>query len=190
MAIMLSLAIPINSEGAAFSSISGIVYVDLSGDGTFQTGDWGVRNALLELYNQNNQLAGETRTNVYGQYSFADLPSGTYTLMNTTPSSAGNTANIGQIMDASNNVLVTGLGTPNSALVQISNIVLDAGYQAQNYNFGNDQYPIQLYSKYMLTNGNQIQPVPEPALFMQLLTVAGTIGGWLFFRRLRTIFQD
>jgi hypothetical protein len=75
-------------------------------------------------------------------------------------------------------------------LDQISNISLQAGYRAINFNFGNDQYPLQLYSKYLLVGNasHQIQPaivtpVPEPALIVHLLAMAGMACGWAFSRR-------
>ena len=192
MAIMLSLAFPIVSQGASLASLSGTVFVDRDLSGVFKTDDWGVRSALIQLLDQYNQLI-EVYTDSQGRYSFTDLASGIYTVLDTTPSSRGNTAIVGEILDAGGNLVTSGLGKPNSALVEISNINLTAGSTAQNYNFGNDQYPLQLYSKSLLVgnSSHQIQPavvtpVPEPALVVHFLAMAGMACGWAGWRRRQT----
>jgi hypothetical protein len=194
---MLSLAVPHESQGAQYASLSGTVYVDLNTDGVFQQGDWGVRGDLIQLFDQNDLSTpiAETYTDGKGQYTFTGLAAGTYTLKNTVPSFVGNTANIGEIYDAAGISMLGNLGAPNSALAQISEISLNEGYQAFGYNFGNDQYPLQLYSKYLLVAdpNNNIKPavvavVPEPALAVSLLALAGMACGWAIFRRRQTKF--
>jgi hypothetical protein len=196
MAIMLSLAFPIISQGASLAMLSGTVYVDLNTDGAYQPGDLGVRGDLILLFRQNDLTTPirTTTTNSKGQYTFTDLDPGIYTVRDSTPSMAGNTANLGTIFDSVNNVLpTTGLGDFNSSMAQVSNITLNAGYQGYAYNFGDDQYPMQLYSKYLLTfdtNNNIhhaiVTPVPEPASIVGLLTAAGMVCGWALLRCRRT----
>jgi hypothetical protein len=189
MAILLSLAFPNFSQGA---TLSGTVYVDLNGDGAIEQGDWGVRKAVIQLFDENDQFLAQVLSNAQGQYSFADLAAGAYTVKNTTPCSEGSSADIGQIMNASN-VLIPSTGDPNSAMAQISNIVLQLGDKAINYNFGNDYYPLQLYSKQMLTfnSSSQVQeaiitPVPEPTMIALLLPLGGMICGWVLSRSRRS----
>jgi len=100
MAIMLSLASPNYSPAASLASLSGTVYVDRDADGVFQPGDWGVRSDSIELFDQNDQLVKQVYTDGQGRYSFTDLASGIYTVVDTIPSSLGNTANVGQIFEA------------------------------------------------------------------------------------------
>jgi hypothetical protein len=183
MAILLSLAFPVFSQGA---TLSGTVFVDINSDGKVDTTDWGVRSDPIQLFDLNGQLLKEVLTNEFGQYFFGDLAAGTYTVKNTIPCYLGNVAYVGQTLNASN-VLQPSNGTPNSSLVQISNIVLNLDYKGINYNFGNDEYPMKLYSKIMLIADNdyQVQTVPEPATIVGLLTMALTGCGWAFFRRRR-----
>jgi hypothetical protein len=192
MAMMLSLAFPINSQGAALAMLSGTVYVDINLDGTFQTGDLGVRGDMILLFKQSDLTTPfkTTYTNSKGQYSFADLDEGAYAIRDTTPSLAGNVANLGTIYDSLHNALpTTGLGDFNSSTAEFTNITLKPGYQGYGYNFGDDQYPMQLYSKQLLTfdpNNNVkhaiVTPVPEPASIVGLLTLAGMACGWALLR--------
>jgi hypothetical protein len=191
IAILLSLAFPIVSSGAS-CTISGLVFVDSNSDGVFQNGDLGVRGNLIQLFNQNDEVVAQTYTNSTGQYYFYGLASGSYTVRNTIICYAGGAALDGQILSANGNLVSTDIGDPNSALYQISNITLAEGQQAINYNFGDSEYPIQIYSKYLLIDEpsyqiqpGKITPVPEPAFFAQLLTAAGTACGWILWRRRR-----
>lgn len=185
MAIVLSLAFPVFSQGAI---ISGTVFVDLDGDGVVDQGsdgDWGVRSDPIQLFDQNNQLLKEVWTDIYGYYSFTDLPVGTYTVKNTVPCFLGNVAYVGKTLRA-NNILKDN-GQADSAAVIISNINLQANDIAYSYNFANDEYPMQLYSKIMLIADSdyQVQTVPEPASIASLLAMVMTAGGWAFCRRRR-----
>jgi hypothetical protein len=189
LALMLSFAFPHVSQGASLASLSGIVYVDLDKDGTLQDGDWGVRCALVQLYDVKNKLVQQLYTDSQGRYTFSNLESGTYTVRDATPSSRGTTPSIGQIIDG-NKLVSTDEGIPNSSLVQISNISLTAGNAAQNYNFGNEQYPGQLYSKRLLLFSTRLVPttpdpvpVPEPVMILQLGIVGCMICGWSIWRR-------
>jgi hypothetical protein len=185
---MAVLLLPTISDLAQGATLSGTVYVDVNNTGALMTGDLAVNGALVELFNQSDLTTpyAQTYTNMSGQYSFANIPVGTYTLKNASPSSAGNSSNVGLIYNANiNDYVLSDLGSANSAMAQISDINLASGYQAMNYNFGNDQFPLQLYSKRYLIAGsdNYIQPVPEPAVFVSLLTLLGMAGGWTLWRR-------
>jgi hypothetical protein len=192
---MLLLAFPIVSQGAS-CSISGLVFVDTNGDGAFQNGDLGVRGNLIQLFNENDEFVAQMLTNSTGQYSFVFdyRPNGTYTVKNTIICYAGGTAIDGQILDPLGNLVSSNVGDANSALYQISKIKLEDGQKAINYNFGDNEYPIQIYSKYLLVDETshriqpgKITPVPEPALIAQLLTAAGMALGWIAWRRRRAV---
>jgi hypothetical protein len=185
IAILLSLIFPLVSFGA---DLSGMVYFDRDANGAFATGDLGIRFDLIQLYDQSLKLVSQTYTDEYGRYGFLGLNDGTYTVVNTHPSEAGNSANVGQMLNSQGNLLVGTFGTPNSALVQISNISLTNGNKAINYDFGNDSYPLSLYSKYFLVADNGFKegkptPVPEPRMYIQLLMLAGPSLGWFLLRR-------
>jgi hypothetical protein len=202
---MLLLAFPIYSQGASLATLTGTVYVDLNLDGVFQTGDLGVRNDLIQIFDQNNNLVDQAFTDSQGRYSFTDLASGIYTVVNTIPSSLGNTADlsIAQILDTTGNPVldpntnlpVVDNAVPNSSLVQISNIDLqNPAVIAQGFNFGNDQYPMQLYSKYLLVDNpsHRVQPaivttVPEPALLVSILAAVVMACVWGSCRRRKPI---
>jgi hypothetical protein len=184
IAILLSLIFPLVSFGA---DLSGMVYFDRNADGAFAAGDLGIRFDLIQLYDHSMKLVSQTFTDEYGRYGFLGLPDGTYTIVNTHPSEAGNSANVGQMLNGQGNLLVGTFGTPNSALVQISNISLTNGNKAINYNFGNDSYPLSLYSKYFLVADNGFKegkptPVPEPGTLFQLVTLACSGLGWSLYR--------
>jgi hypothetical protein len=193
MAIMLSLAFPIMSQGATLPMISGTVYVDVNGDGSFDNNELGVRGDTILLFDQNDPSSPirSTMTDMYGRYSFTDIEPGLYTIRDTTPSLAGNMVNVGKLVNWSNSQYVTnGAGDFNSAMAEITDIKLENNYRGFEYNFGNSQYPMQLYSKYLLTYNrtNNIQPaivtpVPEPSTFIGLLAFAGVFGGWALLRR-------
>jgi hypothetical protein len=125
-------------------------------------------------------------------YSFADLPSGTYAVKNAAPSAAGCYSDSGMIYDVNAYEDILGnLGTDNSATATISGIKLDPGFSAYSYNFGNDEFPIQLYSKYYLIAGSyipnaEVKIVPEPSVIVSLLMFAGLAGAFAIGRSRRT----
>jgi hypothetical protein len=170
------------------ADLSGMVYLDRDLDGSFTSGDLGVRFDLIRLYDQSKKLVSETYTDAYGYYGFLGLNDGVYTLVNTHPSEAGNSANVGQMLNGQGNLTVGTFGTPNSSLVQISNINLTNGNKAVNYNFGNDSYPLSLYSKFLLVADNgpkegKLTPVPEPGTLIPLATLVCSGLGWTLYRR-------
>jgi hypothetical protein len=188
MATMLLLAFPIVSPGASLSTLTGTVYVDLDQDGEFDPGDWGVRNDLIQLFrsvNNEDVFVAETRTDAQGRYVFDDLADGTYTIKNTIFSALGATANVGEVLDA-NGQIIADDAIANSALMEVSNITLASGSTGQMFNFGNDQYPGQLYSKYMLIadpiyqiKKGIVTTVPEPGTGVFLALIVATMAvGW------------
>ena len=152
MAMMLSLAFPINSQGASLAMLSGTVYVDLNRDGAFQAGDLGVRGDMILLFNQNDLTTPfeTTYTDSKGQYSFTDLEPGVYTPSGIRrPAWLATRANLGTIYRfvAQRLAQPPDWATSTALWRRFTNITLKAGYQGYAYNFGDDQYPMQLYSK-------------------------------------------
>ena len=68
------------------ASISGIVYNDLNGNGSFDSGEPGLSNVTVAYSGGTPATSGSTTTNASGQYSITGLQAGTYTVDYTPPS--------------------------------------------------------------------------------------------------------
>lgn len=112
------------------ATLSGRVYVDSNGDGTFDTGDSGLGNVAVALFGSNGLPVGTPQfTAADGTYSFTNIAPGTYTVGEVQPSGFFETAvNVGTVNGASS-------GTANG-LNMIQSIVLTSGSTGVNYNFG------------------------------------------------------
>jgi len=67
------------------SEISGVVYVDRDEDCIRDTGEPGLADVLIELYDEADQLVATTTTAADGTYQFTQLPAGVYTIRETQP---------------------------------------------------------------------------------------------------------
>jgi len=68
------------------STISGTVYHDLDGDNKQDAGESGIGGVTLTLYNlADGSIVATTKTDPSGNYIFADLPDGTYQVVETQP---------------------------------------------------------------------------------------------------------
>lgn len=128
-----SIAITAGASGTGYnfgevdaSSLSGNVYADSNNDGIRQSGESGIGNVTLKLYDANGVLVATTTTNSYGQYTFNNLYPGTYKIIETQPAgyvdgieSAGS---LGGDDSGDNNL--------------ISAIPVSCGQAGCNYNFG------------------------------------------------------
>lgn len=64
-----------------FTYITGYVYNDKSCNGIFESGsDMGLSNATINLYNLSGQIVRTTTSDVFGYYTFIDVPPGDYTI--------------------------------------------------------------------------------------------------------------
>ena len=68
------------ADPGALGSLSGRLYVDVNGDGSYGTGDDGVDGVLVELY-QDRVSRGSQMSGAGGVYSFTGLPAGDYEVM-------------------------------------------------------------------------------------------------------------
>ena len=66
-------------------TVSGDVFNDLNGNGTQDPGDPGLPDWTIDLYDSAGDLIATTTTDVNGDYSFADLGPGTYTVAEVLP---------------------------------------------------------------------------------------------------------
>jgi large repetitive protein len=113
------------------SSISGVVYRDDNGsqtrDGAETTMPAGITITLTGVDINGTQVTRVTVTSATGTYLFDNLLPGTYSLTESQPANFGNGG-------ANPGTLASGTGGPNSNV--ISNLILPAGTDAPNYNFG------------------------------------------------------
>ncbi|MBX7105662.1 MAG: carboxypeptidase regulatory-like domain-containing protein, partial [Gemmataceae bacterium] len=149
-------------------NISGFVYVDANDNGVFDPGETPIANVSIMLTGTNDlgnpvMLSGTTDAN--GQYVFASIRPGTYTITEKQPKG---------YLDGKDT-----LGTPFPGVVGndvISNIIVDCDNQnifGMNYNFG-ELLPASLQGKvYGDFNNNGIPDPGEPGIAGAVLTLTG-----------------
>jgi uncharacterized repeat protein (TIGR01451 family) len=124
-----------------YSNVSGYVYVDANNDGIFQAGEKALPNVTVYLTGTDrlgNAVSLSTTTNASGQYFFNNLVSGSYNVNNSTV--AGYTAG------------KTTVGNNATALAldqAFSDLVLDPGVAANNFDFAMLQPAAPTFSKRM-----------------------------------------
>ncbi|WP_353085021.1 SdrD B-like domain-containing protein [Stenotrophomonas sp.] len=119
--------IPLNS------GISGKVWTDRNNDGVVDPGETGLANVTITLTGTDlvgNPITRDTVTDADGNYSFSDLPPGTYTV--TEPDQPTGTRD-GRTVAGSTGGTVTAPGTLPS---KITGLVLGVNQQSVNNNFG------------------------------------------------------
>jgi hypothetical protein len=126
-----------DEEEASTSDISGAVYTDTDGSGSFDTNESGIPNVTITLRNTTNSVMRTALTDAQGRYSFTDLPLGTYSVIETHPVA---------FFDGSDQV-----GTAGGMLQddQISNIVITATMGSTGNNFGESWLRPQYISRRM-----------------------------------------
>lgn len=67
-------------EPGTGSAIGDLVYTDLNGNGVWDTGEPGIPGVTVALLDGNGNIIATTTTNPAGNYLFAGLPAGTYTV--------------------------------------------------------------------------------------------------------------
>jgi serine-aspartate repeat-containing protein C/D/E len=104
-------------------SINGYVHEDPDRDCLFDNGEKPIAGVTIRLYDQNNNLVATTFTDANGFYKFAGLPPGTYTVREQQP---GGYFQGGQVV---------GSHGGNASTDELSNVTLQSGDNAVNYNF-------------------------------------------------------
>jgi SdrD B-like domain len=114
------------------ASLSGTVYFDDNGNGIHDTGEAGIFDVMLQLSGfdtQGNPFSLTTQTDADGNYSFANLPAGTYQIFEVQPPA---------LDDGAETVGTVG-GVPHGELLAndlIGNIVVAGGENGIGYDFG------------------------------------------------------
>jgi len=103
--------------GELFQGISGKVFLDVNKDGDLQAGEVGIPDVTITLRNSAGAVVGTTTTDANGNYSFPNVPPGTYTITESQPAAYGNPS--------------SGPFAPN-----VRTVTLAAGTSSINQNFG------------------------------------------------------
>ncbi|NNF56078.1 MAG: DUF11 domain-containing protein, partial [Acidimicrobiales bacterium] len=130
--------------------VGGSVYVDTDNDGIKDVGEAGLENVAITLTGNDANGVGvslSTVTDINGDYIFANLNGGTYTITEAQPSA---------FLDGIDTVGTA--GGDNSVNDVISNVVLPLNFSAFGYNFG-EIAPSSLSGTVRLTSGEPIQGV-------------------------------
>lgn len=135
----------LNTPIAVTGSVSGLTYIDADRNGVLSSGEIGIAGVTMTL--TGTDILGRTvnrtaTTNANGEYSFADVHPGTYTVTQTQPQG---------FQSLQNNVGTPAGGTAGDNL--ISNIVVTSGVNAVAYNFG--EVPNPLSKRRFLASSDQ-----------------------------------
>lgn len=106
------------------ANLSGYVYADDDDDALFDTGESGIPNTVVRLFDATGSLVAQTQTDASGYYHFDNLKPGNYTVRETQPSG---------YKDGKDAVGTVGGTLGNDVL---SDIPLAPGANARQYNFG------------------------------------------------------
>jgi uncharacterized repeat protein (TIGR01451 family) len=137
-------------------SISGRVWRDADRDGNLDGAEVGIANVTISLSGTDtlgNAVTRSTTTDPTGNYSFADLPAGTYTLTETQPTGYGST-------------------TPNT----ISGVVISAAGTTDNHDFG-DSTAALTGTVFFDRNANAANDGSDIGIAGVTLTLTGTSAG-------------
>lgn len=129
---------------AALVSLSGSVLADADDDGD---GDTGISGVTITLVNASNVTIATTTTNNLGQYSFANIPAGSYRIVETQPTgytsvSDADGGNLDIIGDLSAIVLLPGANLTGQDFVEILNATITGIVQADTNNDNNGDAPL------------------------------------------------
>lgn len=155
------------------SEISGYTFYDQNNNGRRDSGESPLNNVLVTLRNDAGEKVAEMRTNSQGYYRFDGLPPGTYRITEQTPAGyMPGRAAVGTIAGQA-------VGSTDSTGDVISKVVLPAGSQGINYDFG-EILPGSIAGRVIAdTNGNCIIDAagdrPLSGVTIELLGATGSV---------------
>ena len=149
------------------ASLSGKVYVDANNSGIPDTGETGLAGINIAL---SGAATATTTTDANGNYSFANLIAGNYTLTETQPAAYGDGKESAGTPPGSVNNSAFG---NTAATNQIANIPLGAGQGGVGYNFGELTGSLN-GTVYNDLNANGSLDTGEPGIQGVSLTLTGT----------------
>jgi hypothetical protein len=171
-ALITSPSLSNTTDNATGIIISGLVWWDINQSGIADGTDLAIPGAVIDLLlpSDLNTPVATSLTNSIGQYFFSVGP-GTYIVRDTTSSASGNSLN----QDSS---------TDNS---QSRTVTVKKGDTVTDCNFRESTFPPQLISKRLyLTSSDPLHPVvPEPGVWLGLLTAGLSGSAYCLFRRKR-----
>lgn len=90
------ITLPVGTDATDYAfgergqSLTGTVYVDVDGDGSFTPSDRPLEGVVVELRKPNGELVATTTTNPDGSYSFGNIRGGDYVVVEIQPDGYGN----------------------------------------------------------------------------------------------------
>ncbi|HEX2916673.1 MAG TPA: SdrD B-like domain-containing protein [Chloroflexia bacterium] len=126
----------VNATGYTFGelnpSIKGNVFVDANADGTLQNTENGLGGVTITLLDSNGKVVATTQTAADGSYSFTNVPSGNYTLVESQPNGYGSST------PNSLNVTLTASGLTNQNFGETTSSLSGVVFSDPNSNGSQD----------------------------------------------------
>ena len=165
---VLTSATQRETVNAATSTLSGYVYVDPANDGNWTTQDMGLGGVTIILslkHNGQYQQVQQTLSGIDGAYHFQTLAAGTYQVTETPPTA---------FIDGIDTVgTVGGSASGQMDKDRLSEIVLGAGQQGQDYNFRQrGLLPQYISARFFLAS----TPTNPEQIFRQLINAVPAIS--------------
>ncbi|MGL4461148.1 MAG: SdrD B-like domain-containing protein, partial [Planctomycetia bacterium] len=162
-----------NNFGETLGSLSGSVYFDQGRDGVLGVGDPGIAGVTITLSGADalgNPVNRTTTTDANGNYTFSDLPAGTYVVTQTQPAGFAS----GSETAGSAGGVVSNPITPDEA---ISAIPVGAGSGVTGYNFGEIGVPVSgsVFSDADRDGVLDAGEAPIPGVVIQLVDANGNV---------------
>lgn len=153
------------------ATLSGRVFLDYDNSGVANTPDSGLTGVTLTLSGGGLTTPLTATTDAQGNYTFANLAAGTYTLTQTQPTSPANQS--GKVTAG------TAAGTATAATNTVTGIVLGASAAATGYNFAEVPLVGTGGAVFEDTNNNGVKDTGEPGIPNVTVTLTGVslVGG-------------
>lgn len=161
----LTIDFGVFQQSSTTASISGRVFLDYNNNGTVNGPDSGMTGVTVTLTGGNLSAPLTVQTDASGNFQFSNLGAGTYSIVETQPTTPANQTG----KDTAGNAGGT-TSTPNT----IANVILTATKQATGYTFA--EVPILSTGGFVYedSNGNGQKDTSEPGVSGVIVTLTGT----------------